>query len=196
MILLNNKDNHMTEDITSKQDQISRHDYWSEKVKAAADAQGHNSHILESTKPHKAIKILMMLEEQASCRQIIDAVGTNYQAIYNLKSRHSGPIQERRKEFSRRFATITETASDLLFKKMAMLEGDDDELKKTPLKDIALVMAISADKGSQMDGMPTVTIEHRKGSSIDDAAKMIAEARARIANKIKDQAIEAEVIES
>ena len=40
-----------------------------------------------------------------------------------------------------------------------------------------------------------VEIEHRQGASIDDAMKMIAEAKARVAEKIKSQAIEAEIIE-
>jgi len=37
-------------------------------------------------------------------------------------------------------------------------------------------------------------IEHRKGASISDAAKVISEARARIASKIRDGAIDAQII--
>jgi hypothetical protein len=43
--------------------------------------------------------------------------------------------------------------------------------------------------------MATTVVEHRKGASIDDAAKMISEARTRIANKIRESAIEAEIID-
>jgi hypothetical protein len=43
--------------------------------------------------------------------------------------------------------------------------------------------------------MATSVVEHRKGASIDDAAKMIADAKARIANKVREEAIEAEVVE-
>ncbi len=38
-------------------------------------------------------------------------------------------------------------------KKMMMLEDDDRELLNTPLKDLALIMAISTDKGAMLDGM-------------------------------------------
>jgi hypothetical protein len=46
----------------------------------------------------------------------------------------------------------------------------------------------------QLSGMATAVVEHRQGASIDDAAKMIAEARSRLANKVKERAIEAEVV--
>jgi hypothetical protein len=43
--------------------------------------------------------------------------------------------------------------------------------------------------------MASTIVEHRKGPSIDDAAKMIAEAKSRIANKVKAQAVEAEIVD-
>jgi hypothetical protein len=42
--------------------------------------------------------------------------------------------------------------------------------------------------------MAGVVIEHRKGASISDAAKVISEAKARIAAKLRDGAIDAEII--
>jgi hypothetical protein len=46
----------------------------------------------------------------------------------------------------------------------------------------------------QLSGMATAVVEHRQGASIDDAAKMIAEAKSRIASKVKAQAVEAEIV--
>jgi hypothetical protein len=44
--------------------------------------------------------------------------------------------------------------------------------------------------------MAGLVIEHRKGASIDDAAIMIAQAKSRIAQKIKSEAVEAEIIKA
>jgi len=44
--------------------------------------------------------------------------------------------------------------------------------------------------------MAGVVIEHRRGASVEDAATMIAEARARIAEKTKQSAVEAEIIDN
>jgi hypothetical protein len=60
---------------------------------------------------------------------------------------------------------------------------------------LALTVGIMTDKASQLSGMATTVIEHRRGASIDDAAKMIEEARMRVANKAKEVTVEAEVIE-
>jgi endonuclease III len=59
---------------------------------------------------------------------------------------------------------------------------------------LALTVGIFTDKAAQLSGMASAIIEHRQGTSVEDAAKVIAEARARIAEKVKNQAIEAEVI--
>ena len=171
-----------------------RHDYWYARVKDVADTDGVKTNGLERTDPPKAVKILMMLEEFASTREISAACHTNNNTIFRIRARHSEGMQERREEFSRRFSVITEMASDALAKKLNMILEDDEELKKTPMKDIALTMAISADKAAQADGMPTVTIEHRKGASIGDAMAAITEARARVAGKIREEAQEAEII--
>jgi hypothetical protein len=42
--------------------------------------------------------------------------------------------------------------------------------------------------------MANTVIEHRSGASIEDAAKMIEDAKKRVAEKLRDQAIEAEVV--
>ena len=83
----------------------------------------------------------------------------------------------------------------MLFQKAEQLADDPDQLKNISPDRLALTVGIMTDKATQLAGMAGVVIEHRKGASIEDAAIMIAQAKARIANKIKDQAIEAEIIE-
>lgn len=176
----------------SKEERDQRHDFWFSLVTEAAANAPPNTHYIERTKPSKAIEILMMLEEQASNREIIAKCKTNYNVIGSIRMRFAKPLTERRKEFSKRFATVVEMATDLITKKMMMLDDDDDMLAATSLKDLALTAAIATDKGALMDGMATQTIEVRRGASIGDASKMIEEARARIA--AKTTTIEAEIV--
>jgi hypothetical protein len=182
----------MTEQLTTRDDQISRHDYWFPKVMEQAQSPKHRFHVLEKQHPERVVKILMMIEESASYREIAEGAKCNYTTISRIRHQYAETILERRKEFSRRFATVSEMASDLMMKKMEMLNDDDNELKKTPLKDLALAMAIATDKGSMMDGMPSQTIEVRRGASFEDALKFQEEARKRLESK--SQVIEAEVV--
>jgi hypothetical protein len=76
-----------------------------------------------------------------------------------------------------------------------MLANDPEQLKYVPPDKLALTIGIMTDKASQLMGMATTVVEHRKGPSIDDAAKAIEEARMRMANKVRESAIEAEIVE-
>ena len=183
----------MTEELTTKQDQIARHDFWFQKVmeKAASLQRGYN--ILETQHPEKVVKILMMIEESASYREIEKELNCNSNTISRIRFSYADTILERRKEFSRRFATVSEMASDLMMKKMGILNDDDAELMKTPLKDIALAMAIATDKGSQMDGMPSQTIDVRRGVSFEDALKFQEEVKRKL--EAKAQVVEAEIVQ-
>lgn len=182
----------MTEELTTKDDQISRHDFWFPKVMERAQSCRSGYNVLEKQHPEKVVKILMMIEESASYREIAEATNCNSNTISRIRHAYSDTILERRKEFSRRFATVSEMASDLMMKKMSRLNDNDDELMKTPLKDLALAMAIATDKGSQMDGMPSQTIDVRRGVSFEDALKFQEEVKRKL--EAKSQVVEAEII--
>ena len=169
-----------------------RHDFWMKRVEERAAVPGASKNMLEINQPHIAIKALMMLEERIAARDIMKELGCNWQIVNALRVRHSDTIQERRKEFSRNFASVAYQGMEAMAKKFDRMMEDDDLLDKASLKDIAIATGIATDKGMALDGMATVTIEHRRGPSIDDAAKMIAEARARIA--ASSTTLEAEIV--
>jgi hypothetical protein len=166
----------------SEAENKARHDYWFERVAKIAENPPNGHPLMEKDNPLKAVTALMMLEQYASFKEVREKVGVFPAGLLRLKARHSESLQERRKEFSRRFASLAEMGTDALAMKFDSIISDPEELKNTSLKDIALATAIVTDKGSHMDGMPTVTIEHRKGSSIDDALKLREEARKRLAD--------------
>jgi hypothetical protein len=87
-----------------------------------------------------------------------------------------------------------ETYTDLLFAKADQLSDDPEQLKNISPDRLAITVGVLTDKSMQLSGMATAVVEHRQGASIDDAAKMIAEAKSRIASKVKAKAVEAEIV--
>lgn len=149
---------------------------------------------IENQDPERAAKALAMLAAGTPLIQIHRALKMDRSAIRSLRWRHKETLETRRKEFAKKFAMGAEALVDLTFKKIEQIEDDDDMLAATSMKDLALGAAIFTDKAMALSGMASTVIEHRRGPSIEDAQKAIAEARARIANRATEEAIEAEVI--
>lgn len=93
-----------------------------------------------------------------------------------------------------RYAIAAQEYTDLLFERSQQLFDTPEELAKISPDKLALTVGILTDKAAQLTGMASTIVEHRKGPSLDDAAKMIADAKNRIANKVKSEAIDAEVV--
>ena len=93
-----------------------------------------------------------------------------------------------------RYAIAAQDYTDLLFERSQQLFDNPDELAKISPDKLAVTVGILTDKAAQLTGMASSIVEHRKGASLDDAAKMISEARTRIADKIRKGAIEAEIV--
>ena len=94
-----------------------------------------------------------------------------------------------------RYAIAAQDYTDLLFERSQQLFDNPDELAKISPDKLAVTVGILTDKAAQLTGMASSIVEHRKGASIDDAAKMIFDAKARIASKIKNDAIDVEIID-
>ena len=162
----------------------------------AQEFTGQNTNrCVELTNPIEAARALWMLAQGISNKDISAATGLDRVTVRQLGWRHSDTLESKRKEFSREYAHVAMTYKNLLFMKADQLEDDPDQLKLVSPDKLALTMAICTDKAAMLSGMPGVIIEHRSGPSIDDAMKFQSEVRARIAEKVKAQAIEAEVIE-
>ena len=167
---------------------------WFEEVRQRAEKEA-DVRSLELTEPGKAAMVLEMLSRRDSVLQISKKTGVSRHLIRKLRWRHGETLESRRKEMAQKMAMAAEETTELYFKKIEMMDDDDDMLAQTSLKDLALSNAIFTDKAMQLSGMATAVIEHRRGPSIEDAQAAIAEARARIANRATEHAIEVEVID-
>ena len=167
---------------------------WFLEVKERAKHQHGNT--VEHYAPNKAALALWLSAQGARYSDIQKKTGLSREIIRGLEWRHSDTLETKRKEFSMRYAIAAQEYTDLLFERSQQLFDNPDELAKISPDKLAVTVGILTDKAAQLTGMATSVVEHRKGPSLDDAAKMIAEAKARVANKVKESAIEAEIVDN
>lgn len=148
---------------------------------------------VENYQPDIAAKALWMLSQGARIRDVSRITGLGHETVRRLEWDHNDTLETKRKQFSMRYAMAAADYTDLLFQKSEQLANDPEQLKMVSPDRLALTIGIMTDKASQLSGMATTVIEHRKGASIEDAAKMIAEAKMRVASKAK--VVEAEIVE-
>ena len=166
---------------------------WFLEVKERAKHQSPNS--VEHYAPNKAAMALWLSAQGARITDIHKKTGLSREAIRGLQWRHSDTLETKRKEFSMRYAIAAQDYTDLLFERSQQLFDNPEELAKISPDKLAVTVGILTDKAAQLTGMATTVVEHRKGASLDDAAKMISDAKSRIASKIKESALEAEIVE-
>jgi hypothetical protein len=166
---------------------------WFLEVRERAKLLPRNN--IEHYAPHKAALALFLLSQGARITEISKKTGVGRETIRQLEWRHNDTLETKRKEFSMRYAIAAQEYTDLLFERATQLFDDPDSLAKISPEKLAITVGILTDKAAQLTGMATTVVEHRKGASIDDAAKMISEAKARIANKIKEKVIDVEFVD-
>lgn len=166
--------------------------FWAE-VQRRADEDGNRQRV-EHWNPQAAAKALWLLAQGKSIKGTAEITGLARDTVRSLMWRHNDTLETKRKEFSQKYAMAAETYTDLLFAKADQLADDPDQLKNISPDRLAITVGVLTDKSMQLSGMATAVVEHRQGASIDDAAKMIAEAKSRIASKVKSQAVEAEIV--
>jgi hypothetical protein len=167
---------------------------WYEEVRQRVIEQGGGPSSTEFVKPKKCAIALWRLAQGVAMWRIADETGLDLKTVVRLRWRHTDTLDTRRKEFSRSYAQVADVFTDLLMEKAQQLGSDPESLSKLSPEKLALTVGIMTDKAAQLSGMAGVIIEHRKGPSIEDASQAITAARARIAEKMRAQAIEAEVI--
>ena len=86
---------------------------------------------------------------------------------------------------------MADLGMDLLQEKFDRLYEDPSRLDEISPDRLAVTVGVMTDKAAQLAGMASVTIEHRKGASIEEALEFQKAVRERI--KATQTVIEAEV---
>lgn len=167
---------------------------WFDEVRRRSEDSPTGYKCIEAMAPRTAAIALWMKAQGVSNKQVSKRTGLSYAAINGLCWRHSDTLETKRKEFSQKYAIAAQTFTDLLFDKADQLAENPEQLITISPDKLALTVGIMTDKAAQLSGMAGVVIEHRKGASISDAAKVIFDAKARIAEKIRGTAIDVEIV--
>lgn len=151
-------------------------------------------------KPHGALErknpmlAAMVLEMRSRCvpmRKIKAETGVDFAAQIRLERENAEPMEKWRKRAAEAMAHTSELARNVLNEKLYTLLDDEESLKATRVSEIAVAMGVSTDKTMALSGIPSMTIEHKKGASLDDARKMIEAAKQKVAERLRGDAIEA-----
>ena len=173
--------NNKTLTIENNSDDLSNTE-WFQEVLDRAKEHGERKRV-EFWNPNGAAKALWGLAQGKSHNKIAQESGLDRKTVRELEWRHTDTLDTKRKEFSRKYAIAAEEYTDLLFQKAEQLADNPEQLKNISPDRLALTVGIMTDKATQLAGMAGVVIEHRKGASIEDAAIMIAQAKAKIAQR-------------
>ena len=149
---------------------------------------------IERHDPNRTLHILAMLAAGRGIREISRATNTQQAIVRGLEWKFGDTLETKRKEYSQRYAIAAHEYTDLLFMKAERLHDDPEKLDNISPDKLALTAAIMTDKAMQLSGMATSVVEHRKGVSIDDAKKEIEEVRARLAQRTREVAVDAELV--
>lgn len=149
---------------------------------------------LERVKPAKAAIVLWRLAQGISTKRIEEETGISRPTIRELSLRLQQPLSEQKRKFAALYAQAASEYTELLFEKADRMWANPEQLDNISPDRLAVTVGIMSDHAAKLSGMANTVIEHRSGASIEDAAKMIEDAKKRVAEKLREQAIEAEVV--
>ena len=146
---------------------------------AVAAEKGRN--YLEGRDPAMAARVLDMLADGNSFKEIRKETGLDWETVSRLKARHSMVLEERRKQLAQDALDVAEGLRLLQKEKMRMLAEDPEQLARTNIRDLAIPWGIANDKFLSAMGENKVVVEHKaQAPSLEDAMKAIEEARAKL----------------
>jgi hypothetical protein len=146
---------------------------------------------LERTQPDVAAKAMWLLAQGASFTKVRQITGVGHETLRRLSWDHKDTLDSKRKEFSMRYAIAAQEYTDLLFKKAEQLYDDPEQLAQVRPDHLATTVGIMQDKAAALAGITGNDLDKKAGISIEDAAALIAEVKARVAQRQHTQVIDA-----
>jgi hypothetical protein len=144
---------------------------------------------VELSKPQQAATAIWLRSQGVTFKEIERRTGLKFDTVRALCWRQQDTLETKRKEFSRRYAQVAETFTDLMFEKAQRMLDNPEQLDALSPDRLAMTVGIMTDKAAQLSGMAGTIIEHRKGASIEDAEAFIKQARARVAARTVVEAV-------
>lgn len=150
---------------------------------------------MEARFPEASARALYLLSEtDMSKNAIARECGFAKIQLDRLAVANAPTLEHKRPELAKKFTEIAGKAANAMERKLERILDDEELLDATPINHLAIAMGISIDKAGGLSNISTSQTEIKVGLSLDDAAKMIEAAKAKVAAKLKGEALEAEVI--
>jgi hypothetical protein len=160
-----------------------------EFVETIRKAEGLHHNCAEHRDPYKCAMALWRRAQGIPLRQIAAELGMTPGGIRRLEITHAKALDEQKRRFSALYAQAATEYTELLFEKADRLRDNPEQLDGISPDRLALTVGIMTDKAAQLAGMPSTVVEVRSGVSIEDAIKYIEEAKARVAEKVRQAGI-------
>lgn len=165
---------------------------WKERAIAEVTRQGtiRRANSRESSDPARTVEMvtdLLSMMPRYRWQNKYKMGGTGYREFVN---RYMPLIAERKEWLARRNAQVVQAAQDLQLRKMEMLADDEEELKKVNVRDLAMVSELATRGFTQLTEGNRMVIEHQKGTTLEEAAAMVAAARERARAKLVGKEVE------
>lgn len=165
-----------------------------EEICERAYNAGADPNSLVCRDPQRAAHCLWMISQGCTKTEVQRKMGIAPDTLRNLCFDHKRTIDEQRKRMSGVYLQAANEYVNLLFKRAEQLEDDPDKLSEISPDKLAITVGIMTDHHSKLAGLNSITIEHKKGATIEDAQAYLDNLRKTLANKLKRGSVEAEVV--
>jgi len=155
-----------------------------------------DGNLLEKKDPARVAQVLRMKADGCSMREVYDATGTSFEQQIRLYRTHGDTIHELHKEIAMTAGQVAKLSMEMLTEKLQQINNNPDQMREVQIRDIALVTGIAVDKSIAANTGGVTVIEHRSGPSIDDAMAYQEGLRKKLADRMREKATDAEIIET
>lgn len=161
-------------------------------VKSVAAVARVSAQTIEAKDPKLAIKVLETLSLTGSLRKTEKECGVSREALKRMCKAHKEVIGDWREYAAGEAFLLKERVQALMHKKMDLMEDDEEQVKKTNLRDFAQAASMMGENYLVAMGEgPKTNVTVNVGPTVEDMAKHLAELREKIRLKSLEKRAEA-----
>ena len=161
-------------------------------VKSVASVARVSAQTIEAKDPKLAIKVLETLSLTGSIRKTEKECNVSREALKRMCKAHKEVIGDWREYAAGEAFLLKERVQALMHKKMDLMEDDEEQVKKTNLRDFAQAASMMGENYlvAMGDG-PKNAVTVNIGPTVEDMAKYLAELKEKIRLKSLEKKAEA-----
>ena len=161
-------------------------------VKSVAAVARVSAQTIEAKDPKLAIKVLETLSLTGSMKKTEKECGVSREALKRMCRAHKEVIGDWREYAAGEAFLLKERVQALMHKKMDSMEEDDEQIRKTNLRDFAQAASMLGENYLVAMGEgPKQAVTVNIGPTVEDVAKHLQEIREKIQRQIAEKKAQA-----